>query len=98
MRLNLSDFVEGDLEAIAEGNAEGNPRRALSFLGEIRAKFAVIACNPPLYRVRGEIGVDARAGVVGQYVILFRIVGKRVRIERVIYGGRELAELLDDEG
>ena len=40
-----------------------------------RAKFAVIACNPLLYRVRGEIGVDARAGVVGQYVILFRIVG-----------------------
>ena len=98
MRIELSGFVEGDLEAIAELIAEGNPRRALSFLGEIRANFAVIARNPLLYRVRDEIGVDARVGVVGQGVILFRIVGKRVRIERVIYGGRDLVELLDDEG
>ncbi len=98
MRLDLSGFVEGDLEAIAEFVAEGNLRRALSFLGEMRVKFAVIARNPLLYRVRDEIGVDARVGVVGQYVILFRIVGKRVRIERVIYGGRDLVELLADEG
>jgi toxin ParE1/3/4 len=97
VRIELSAFVESDLEAIAVYIAEGNPRRALSFLREIREKFAMIARDPLLYRVRTEIGVDARVGLVGRYVILFRIVGQSVRIERVIYGGRDLVELMDEE-
>jgi toxin ParE1/3/4 len=32
--------------------------------------------------------------VVGRYVILFRILDDAVRIERVVYGGRDLPSLL----
>ncbi|WP_239461505.1 type II toxin-antitoxin system RelE/ParE family toxin [Occallatibacter savannae] len=46
MRLELSRFVESDLDAIASFIAEDNPPRAISFIREIRAKFYFIAQNP----------------------------------------------------
>ena len=50
-------------------------------------------------RVLKELGVwvmadDARLAVVGRYVILFRIIERCVRIERVVFGGRDLPALL----
>ena len=96
MRIELSSFIESDLEEIADYIALDNPGRALSFIHEMRAKFRLIAQNPMLYRLRPEIGEEARLAVMGNYVILFHIVGRVVRIERVVYGGRDLADLLSE--
>jgi toxin ParE1/3/4 len=46
------------------------------------------------YQVRVEIAGDARLAVVGRYVVLFRIIERWVRIERVVFGGRDLPGLL----
>jgi toxin ParE1/3/4 len=97
MRVELSSFVEGDLDAIAEYIAQDNPSRALSFLVEIGAKFHAIESHPMLYRLRPEIGEDARIAIVRRYVILFRVVNEIVRIERVVYGGRDLLALFNPE-
>ena len=35
--------------------------------------------------------------IMGRYVILFRIADELVRIERVVYGGRDLLALLQGE-
>jgi plasmid stabilization system protein ParE len=43
-----------------------------------------------LYQLRPDVGEDARVAVVGRYVILFRLDDKAVRIERVVFGGRDL--------
>ena len=32
---------------------------------------------------------------VGNYAILFHIVGEVVRIERIVYGGRDLPDIFD---
>ncbi len=32
--------------------------------------------------------------MVGNYVILFRIIGELIRIERVVFGGRDLPGLM----
>jgi hypothetical protein len=32
---------------------------------------------------------------LGNYAILFRVAGEVVRIERVIYGGRDLSEIFE---
>ncbi len=90
MRLELSLHIEGDLDEIADWIAQDNPRRAVSFIQEIREEFRRIGDGPLLYQLRPEIGEDARLAVVGHYVILFRIAGQVVRIERVIFGGRDL--------
>jgi plasmid stabilization system protein ParE len=95
MRLELSRFIQGDLEEIADRIAEDNPRRAVSFIREIREAFDKIAGAPLLYQLRRDIGEDARLAVVGRYVILFWIDGDIVRIERVVYGGRDLPPLFE---
>ncbi|BCT69549.1 type II toxin-antitoxin system RelE/ParE family toxin [Nitrosospira sp. NRS527] len=90
MRLELSRFIEGDLDDIADYIAQDNPRRAVSFIQDIRAKFHEIHHNPLLYQLRPDIGVEARMTTVGSYAILFRITDDAVRIERVVYGARDL--------
>ena len=95
MRLELSRFVEGDLDDIANYIAQDNPRRAVTFIREIGAKFQEIQRNPLIYRLRPEIGDEARLAVVGNYAILFRVIGDAARIERVTYGGRDLPETFE---
>jgi toxin ParE1/3/4 len=95
MQLTLSDFVEGDLDEIAAYIAEDSPRRAVSFIREIRGKFNDIQHNPLLYQLRPDIGETARLATHGRYSILFRVVAEVVRIERVVYGGRDLAAVMD---
>ena len=97
MRLELSRFIEGDLGAIADYIAKDNPVRAVSFIREIRAQIGAIGKNPLLYRLRPEIGEDARMAFTGNYAILFRVHGKTVRIERVVYGGRDLLAMFHPE-
>ena len=93
MLVELSSFIESDLEAIADYIAQDNPMRAVSFIREIREELRLVGQNPLLYQLRPEIGEDARLAVVGRYVILFHIVDEVVRIERVIFGGRDLPTL-----
>jgi plasmid stabilization system protein ParE len=93
MRVELSPYVKGDLEAIADWIAQDNPRRAVTFIREIREAFRRIGADPLLYQLRPDIGEDARAAIVGRYLILFWIDGRVVRIERVVFGGRDLPPL-----
>jgi len=91
--IELSPYIESDLEAIAEWIAQDNPTRAVSFVREIREEFRKIGQSPLLYQLRSDIGEDARLAVVGRYVLLFRILGEVVRVERVVFGGRDLPRL-----
>ncbi len=97
MRLELSSFIEGDLDTIADYIAQDNPTRAVSFLREIRSQIMSVGQNPLLYQLRPEIGDGARMAIVGRYVILFRVKGGTVRIERVVYGGRDLLTLIQQK-
>jgi toxin ParE1/3/4 len=93
MRLELSRFVEGDLDAIAEYIAKDNPARALTFLREIGKKIDRVGKSPLTYQLRPEIGEGARVAALGNYLILFRVVAEKVRIERVVHGSRDLTVL-----
>ena len=84
------------MEAIGDFIALDNPGRAVSFIQEIRQRFRVIADNPWIFRLRPEVGEDARLSSHGRYVILFRIDGEVVRVERIAFGGRDLAALYRD--
>lgn len=93
MRVELSRFVEGDLEAIADFIAEDSPARAVVFVRKIRHAILRIGKQPLLYQLRPEIGEGARLALVGRCLILFRVIANRVRIERIVYGGRDLSPL-----
>ena len=95
MRLELSAFVEGDLDFIAATIAEDNPQRAVTFIQDIRAKLAAVARDPLIYQLRPDIGEAARMASVGRYAILFRVADDVVRVERVVYGGRDLPDMFN---
>lgn len=96
MRLRLSPCVPGDLEEIAEYIAQDSPRHATQMLHLLRARMKEIAENPKIFRLRPEIGLEARLATVGNYVILFRVRQNAVRIERVVHGSRDLLPLLEE--
>jgi plasmid stabilization system protein ParE len=96
MRLRLSPCVPDDLEAIAEYIAQDSPRHAVQMLRLLRARMKAIAKQPEIYRLRPELGAEARLATVGNYVILFRIRQNAVRIERVIHGSRNLLLILEE--
>ena len=98
MRLRLSPFVPVDLEEIADYIARDSPRHAARMLRLLRARMKEIARRPEIYRLRPEIGEDARLATVGNYVILFRIRRDAVRIERVVRGSRDLIQILEENG
>ena len=95
MRLEISRFVEGDLDDIASYIAQDNTRRAVTFIQEIRAKFLDVQRNPLLYQLCPDMGEEARMATAGNYAILFRVLGEVVRIERVTYGGRDIPAMFD---
>ena len=95
MQIELSRYIEDDLDVIADFIAQDNPRRALTFIQDIRKKFSDIQRDPLIYQLRPDIGEDARMATVGNYAILFRVMGNVVRVERVAYGGRNLPGVFD---
>lgn len=96
MRLRLSPSVPSDLEEIAEYIAQDSPRHAVRMLRVLRARIKEIARQPQIYRLRPELGAEARLATVGNYVILFRIRQDSVRIERVVHGSRDLLPVLEE--
>ncbi|MDO9011535.1 MAG: type II toxin-antitoxin system RelE/ParE family toxin [Gallionella sp.] len=95
MQLELSRYIEGDLDNIADYIAQDNPLRAVTFIQDIRTKFFDIQRNPLIYQLRPDIGEDARMATVGNYAILFRVVGEVVRIERIVCGSRDLPGIFE---
>jgi plasmid stabilization system protein ParE len=88
--------VPADLEEIVDFIAQDSPRHASRVLRELREQITEIAKQPQNYRLRPEIGAEARLATVGNYVILFRIHQHAVRIERVLHGSRDLPSVLEE--
>jgi plasmid stabilization system protein ParE len=87
--------VPADLEQIVDFIAQDSPRQAARLLRLLRARMKEIAKQPQIYRLRPELGAEARLATVGNYAILFRIRQNAVRIERVVHGGRDLLSILE---
>jgi toxin ParE1/3/4 len=90
MRFILAPMAEQDLEAIGDYIAKDNPRRALSFVRELRTQCGKIARSPQAYRRRPELGEAIRSCAYGNYAIFFVEEGNVVRIIRVLHGAMDI--------
>ena len=88
--------AEADFEAIADYIALDNPRRAASFVRELRHRCERLADQPRANRLREEFGPGVRGAVQGSYLILYTERRDVLAIERVVHGARDLDQLLDD--
>ena len=99
MRLFFAPLAEQDLESIADYIAADNPRRAVSFIQELRQQCQRIALNPHGYRMRPELGEGVRSCQHGRYVIFVEASADAVTVIRILHGARDLPALFrpDDE-
>ncbi|AEI82193.1 hypothetical protein CNE_BB1p07760 (plasmid) [Cupriavidus necator N-1] len=98
--VRLTPLAEAELEAIADYIARDNPRRALSFVQELRDRCLSLADMPltfplvPRYEDRG-----IRHRVHGNYQIFYRVLGDppaRIDVLHVLHSARNYAALLFD--
>jgi toxin ParE1/3/4 len=94
MILEFTSEAEGDLEEIAEHN----PRRALSFIRELRSRCEDLISHPnsfalvPRYEDHG-----IRRRVHGNYLIFYRVEPAKVVIIHILHGATDYGVFLFDE-
>lgn len=91
MRCDFSQRAEFDLEEIADYIARDNPRRALSFIGEIRERCLSLVTFPKAAPLREEFGAGLRMAPIGRYLIFYTVQPDAVRVERILPGERLLS-------
>jgi len=97
MRLAFTSLAEQDLEAIGDYIAADSPKRAVSFVRELREQCQRIAQNPLGYRLRPELAEGLRSCAYGHYVIFFAASPEELAIVRILHGARDLSAVLDDD-
>ena len=90
MRVIFTRLAERDLEDIGDYIARDNPRRALSFILELRRQCGKIAEAPQAYRRRPELGEGIRSCAHGNYVIFFREDRDGLGIVRILHGAMDI--------
>lgn len=95
MILEFSSEAESDLEQIADYIAQDNPRRALSFIREVRSKCEDLVESPngfalvPRYENHG-----IRRRVHGNYLIFYRVETAKVVIVHILHGATDYSAIL----
>lgn len=97
MIVRILPAAEAELEAIGDYIARDNPRRALSFVLEMRDKCMSLADMPlayPLVPRYEDCGVRHR--VHGSYQIFYRVTGQPERIDviHILHSARDVAAIL----
>jgi toxin ParE1/3/4 len=75
MGFRVTAPAERDLADIGDYIALDNRARAVSFIDELEARFAEIAAQPSLYRLRDEVMPGIRAAPHGRYLIYIPLRG-----------------------
>ena len=92
MRCRFSPLAELDLEEIGDYIARDNPRRALSFIEEIRARCFLILQTPYGSPLREDLAAGVRVAPFGRYLIYYTVHedANEVRIERILHSARDI--------
>lgn len=90
MRAIFLPSAVADLEEIGDYIALDNPRRARSFVGELRKQCATITENPAAYRTRPELGEGIRSCAYGNYVIFFKTEADTLLVIRILHGAMDI--------
>ena len=87
-----------DLDAIYDFIETDNPRRAASFVQDIRDRCRPLCAHPRLGRPRDDLGSGIRLlPILGRVVDAYRITPETVLVTRIFYGGRDYETILKHE-
>jgi toxin ParE1/3/4 len=95
-RLQFAALARDDLLDIARFIARDNPKRARSFVAELREQCLLLAQNPGMGVAKPEYADGLRMFPHGRYLIFFSTISQGVLIERVLHSARHLAAQFDN--
>ena len=98
MAHRLAPEAESDLDELwyyVAGN--GSVEIADRLVDSLTSTFFLLAKYPRVGRRRDDLRPGIRSFPVGKYVVLYRLGGEDVLIQRVVRGSRDLEALLADE-
>lgn len=84
-------MAEKDLEEVADYIARDSPRRAVSFVDELRRACDAIVHSPPAFQRQPALGPAVRRAVHRRYSIFYSVLAHEIRIERILHGARDVA-------
>lgn len=88
MRLVLTDQALADLREIGRNIALDNPKRAESYLVELREHCLRLLDFPLAYPLRPARGRNVRIAVHGRHVIVFKPGKDIVTVRRIVDGAK----------
>lgn len=94
----ISDEAEAEIEQIGDYIALDNPRRALSYVQELRERCERLAALPerfPLIPRYEALGV--RRMPIGDYLVFYRVRTDHVVVLHVLHGATDYEKLLFPE-
>ena len=97
MRCVFAARAAQDIQEIGDYIARDNPRRAVTFVGELRARCEAIVLQPLAAPLKPEYGDGVRMVPFGRYLIFYAATEEVVLIERVLHGARDLEAQFDSE-
>jgi plasmid stabilization system protein ParE len=98
VKVVLTRTARTDLAAIGDWISRDSPRRALSFVGELRRRCRALGEHPRAFPlVPGHETDGIRRRVYGDYLIFYRIETDRVIVLRILHGARDYEPLLFPE-
>jgi toxin ParE1/3/4 len=93
----LTRQAESDLDEVWKYVAKGGEARADAFLEKILQQCGQLAQFPGIGRARDNLAPNLRSFPVRKFVIFFRPVDDTVEIVRILYGGRDIEAVFQDE-
>lgn len=95
MILEFSSEAESDLEQIADYIAQDNPRRALTFIRELRSKCEDLVESPNGFALVPRYEHHSiRRRVHGNYLIFYRVETAKVVIVHILNGATDYSAIL----
>ena len=94
--MNLPDFsprAVADLDGILAFIARDKPQAAAKLVARLKHRCCLVADFPELGTRREDLMEGLRSSSVGNYLIYYRPVAGRVRIERVLHAARDVDKL-----
>ena len=92
-RFRLSPSARGDLADIRHHVARDKPDAAARLVRALYDRFQMLGRSPLLGESRPDLGENARVFTVGNYVIVYRPLGDRIEVSRVVSGSRDWESL-----
>jgi toxin ParE1/3/4 len=91
-RYKIAPAARSDLDGVWDylGVQEENPTAAYRQIEMLYDKFSLLAANPLLGEVRNDLGPDLRSFVARKYVVVYRLIGGRIEIVRVVHAARDI--------